>query len=95
MEYTEKIHAQRLLKMLNKKDPCLCCPASKFFGTHGEGNWGEYQWWEPKWDKDPCGVCWVFIEGKPREGRHCPCAYFAKKDALKLTWLALEEKGYL
>ncbi|HEA67734.1 MAG TPA: hypothetical protein ENI07_13050 [Desulfobacterales bacterium] len=26
-KYTEKIHAQRLLKMLKKKEPCGCCPA--------------------------------------------------------------------
>ena len=31
--YTEKVHAQRLLKMLKRKDPCGCCPAAKSFDS--------------------------------------------------------------
>ena len=32
MKYTEKIHAKRLLGMLEKKDPCACC--ASFLGLY-------------------------------------------------------------
>ena len=35
MKYTENVHAKRLLGMLNKKNPCVRCPASKYYNRYG------------------------------------------------------------
>ena len=55
--------------------------------------------------KDPCGtcpvsgdiseVCPVCARFVNNTSRWCPCNQFGKKEAIKRTWLALEEKGYL
>ena len=90
-KYTEKIHAQRLLKMLNKKDPCGWCPAHGRFGQfYIAGSPSEM--WEIDDGPDPCRVCRRFVS-RLRSG--CPCNYFGKKEAIKRTWLALERKGYI
>ena len=91
MKYTEKIHAKRLLGMLNKKNPCLCCPA----GYKYRSNTQEYTtWWELGADPQFCLVCECFI-GMDSDSRCCPCDFFGEHEAIKRTWLALEEKGYL
>jgi len=88
MKYTEKIHAKRLLGMLNKKDPCTCCPAGKYYG----GNIFD----DMDWDNNQCETCRLFIdEGGALDFWECPCEGLGKQEAIKQTWLALEEKGYL
>ena len=88
MKYTEKIHATRLLGMLNKKNPCMCCPTLPFYGV------GD-RWVNCRilWDGSACGVCHAFIGGI-EEGFACPCD-IGKQEAIKRTWLALEAKGYI
>ena len=88
MKYTEKIHAKRLLGMLNKKDPCMCCPGAWHYKVNGfwiidgcvNGN-------------GICEICFSFIGCKV--SRLCPCHKLGEKKAIKRTWLALEEKGYI
>lgn len=84
MKYTEKIHAKRLLGMLKKKEPCLCCPAQLFYRK----NTGEFI---AKPQKSCCRICRIFVELE----RGCPCLQLGDEEAIKLTWLALEKKGYL
>ena len=82
-EYTEKINAARLLKMLNKKDPCAHCPAAPRF----DGAESPLQW-----KNDACEVCRGFLD---YDNFYCPCYFLGKEEAIKRAWLALEEKGYL
>jgi len=92
MEYTEKIHAERLLKMLERKNPCAYCPAGKDFEPRDFSEWGL--------DKYECGsirksyvadICIRFVNGE----EICPCLAWGKKEAIKRTWIVLEEKGYI
>lgn len=88
-EYTEKVHAVRLLKMLEHKNPCAYCPPN-----HRSNQMGEP---EPYWTDSkthPCIVCTSFV-GISDAPESCPCYYFGPQEAIKRTWLALEEKGYL
>ena len=48
-EYTEKIHAKRLLKMLEKKNPCMCCPAAKGYNGNNYPN--------VMWENTACIIC--------------------------------------
>ena len=92
MEYTEKIHAERLIKILNKKGTCNKCPATKRFRTIGA-----------RPSLEACFVCMKFIGMKfKKEERmkmfspnHCPCIKYGEKLAIKKSWLALEKNGYL
>ena len=93
MEYTEQIHAEGLLEIFSQKLPYCNCPASAMRKRYGFGlfdKWdGEVQYLiEPQ-----CDVCWDFIVGQ-RWGV-CPCYNGNQARAAKLTWLALESKGYL
>ena len=92
-QYTERIHATRLLGMLNKKDPCMCCPAGHRYkvGTQDRMSWHD-DWRYSQ--QDYCSVCCEFV-GCPVASRKCPCDNFGEKEAIKQTWLALEAKGYL
>jgi hypothetical protein len=42
--------------------------------------------------KQPCKICNRFIG---LEGIRCPCTRLGPHEARKLTWIALDEKGYL
>jgi len=87
MKYTEKIHATRLLGMLNKKDPCLCCPKYKYYDpVHSDIIIDDCH------SKAACRVCREFVGIC---AGICPCPTWGKAEAIKRTWLALEEKGYL
>jgi len=93
-QYTERIHATRLLGMLNKKDPCICCPQDKYYDAqcfHG------YMPWQKNGDEgeSACKICMSFIGVMPNESKWCPCNILGRTEAIKLTWLALEAKGYL
>ena len=93
MKYTEQIHAEGLLEIFSQKLPCLRCPSSVMRKRYDFGLLD-------KWDGESfspmnaphCDVCWDFIGGQ-RWGA-CPCFNFEAR-AAKLTWLALEAKGYL
>lgn len=67
----EKIHANALLELLNKKNPCSYCPYD-----------GGIQ---------RCHRCAKFLNA----AFGCPCHILGKKEAIKRTWIALEEKGYI
>ena len=45
-------------------------------------------WWSQ--DGKTCTVCQEFVGSNG-----CPCAHFGEQEAIKLTWIALEEKGYI
>ncbi len=90
MKYTEKVHAARLLKMLKKKDPCMCCPAQPYFRTGTSFDISSTEM-DATLSWGACKVCQDFIGIR----HDCPCCKFKKKEALKRTWLALEAKGYI
>ena len=89
--YTEKIHGARLLKMMKKKNPCLCCPATPYF----KDNLPSETMWRNSYilGEHPCDICKEFV-GLDNQYTDCPCNELGKK-AIKRTWIALEEKGYL
>jgi len=86
-EYTEKVHAGRLLKMLNNKNPCGCCPASSRFMPKNDC----------LFEGDVCAVCTSFLGLSLMTPKRvlCPCLRLSKKRAIELTLIKLEEKGYL
>jgi hypothetical protein len=89
MKYTEKVHAKRLLGMLSKKDPCLCCPAAPRYKVGVESGFAlELRF------QDKCPVCFGLL-GMERIIDSCPCLEFGKEESIKRTWIALEEKGYI
>ena len=81
-KYTEEHHAKLLLKMLESKDPCSSwsCPCAQ------DGGFCNDLIIYP---------CMEFIGLPITRGLTCPCAALGKETAIKLTWLALEAKGYL
>jgi len=94
MKYTEAEHAKNLLRMLEEPYPCDLCPA------------GFKRPFAPK--DECCRVCQEFIGMWTTQtsvfplreiyfGRFapCPCKYYGEREAIKRTWLALEEKGYI
>ena len=87
--YTEEIHAERTMKMFEKKDPCMCCPAAPYFN----GGNTPSRMWDESYEFSPCKICTSFLGIKDRFT--CPCDYFGEKEAIECTLLVLEEKGYL
>ena len=89
MEYTEKIHAERLLQMLEKRDPCTCCPIGIMFMC---GHGGIEIIADDS--KSACLICRNFVGVT---NNSCPCGFFDLDgdDVIKQTWLALEENGYI
>jgi len=93
MKYTEKIHAKRLLGMLNKKNPCLCCPQERHYGINEHND--DMPWQEDGDGDDACHICMEFVNTKQTDWKWCPCLILGEKEAIKRTWIALEEKGYI
>ncbi len=95
-KYTEKIHAERLLKMLNRKNPCGHCPAAKRYNS----NDGPEALWSLS--VDPCKICSDFLGLESledpdlwTENSNCPCNRLDPEEAIALTRKALKKKGYL
>ena len=82
MKYTEEQHAQHLLCMLERPDPCNCCPGALYLSRKINPENGA------------CKICWNFL-GKEEERGHCPCTRLGEARAIKETWIALEKKGYI
>lgn len=85
-EYTIAIHVSRLKKMLKQNNPCGLCPVGRKFKYDPLDileRWGGY---EPGIISKPCWVCMDFVKAG-----ECPCTYFGKSEALKLTHLAIEK----
>jgi len=89
MKYNEKFHAERLLKMLERRNLCLSCPTLKgFIGSETLECAKE----NGVVSQETCIICRGFIN---LTGSNCPCRALGSKEAAKRTWLALERKGYL
>jgi hypothetical protein len=93
--YTERIHAQRLIRALEKKDACNRCPKA----PHYNPNTLKLSPWEESiytpMEEDPgCAVCQGFV-GLNSEIDDCPCFELGSYLAVKRSWIALEEKGYI
>lgn len=89
-EYTEAIHAERVQKMLEKKDPCACCPAAPYFKNDILSD----SMWE---GGAACEICCSFLgyNYPPDNDDACPCYFLGSEEAIKRTWIALEAKGYV
>lgn len=72
-------HVNKLLIMLESDNPCL----SKNCPANQDYNF-HYS----------CTTCLDFLDIYDRKV-NCPCHELGKNEAIKLTWLKLEEKGYL
>ena len=88
-KYTEKIHAERVIKVLENKNTCKMCPRDRMRGNMGN-------MWNTSLE-DACLMCVSFIGLPYREfsTERCPCNALPKSEVFKRTWLALEEKGYI
>ena len=98
--YDEKEHAKCLLKILEKNNPCSHCQL---------GYANDYNLWKidsySECELIPfyvhcCSICHVFINMDKITGEEfaidkCPCYVLGKAEAIKRTWIALEEKGYI
>lgn len=91
--YDEKYHAEALLEILEMKDTCNLCP---MLHSH-KGEYKKLLKAQPnyfsvmsKLEEKGCKVCTSFVGSKI-----CPCGYFGHKEAIKRTWIALDEKGYI
>ena len=108
MKYTEQIHAEGLLEIFSQNLPCLRCPSAvmrKRYGMSWFDKWdGEslrmnggdpygLKHTDSPMNAPQCDVCWDFIGGQRWDV--CPCYNGNQQRAAKLTWLALESKGYL
>jgi len=99
--YTKKKHAEHLVKLLESPYPCERCVAtcghdnSKFNLLRSVN-----ELWQMGNDRKVCMVCLEFIGHDPNNrfklnGPFCPCHMMGAEKAAKVSWLALEEKGYL
>jgi len=100
-KYTNDIHAKRLIDILEEEDTCAYCPATDNYNGHRRAGeiWSE--------DSDPCRICQEFVgmkiefiyfigsEDYGKARAKCPCKNLGKEEAVKRTWLALEERGYV
>ena len=85
-EITKDDHAKRLIEILELNGTCNKCPYL-FFITCSEVEAG-------------CNMCRTFIGlstlQELRSGlSRCPCHVLKPNETFKLSWLALEEGGYL
>ena len=94
--YTEKIHAKRLLLLLEKRDPCGCCPKRAGSMDFSMGD-ALYPTDDSIFSKKICKICAAFVSAAFVSSTfyRCPCCILGPKEAVKRSWIALEEGGYL
>jgi hypothetical protein len=79
--YTEAVHARRLIRMLKKDNLVHRCPALRNFADPAcEGINHNY-----------CHVCRKFVD----INNGCPCLVFGEKEAIRRTEDALKRKRYM
>jgi hypothetical protein len=90
-EYTEKIHAERLIKTLERKPHNYGgCPAAH----ECDGTYKVSRRWLKK--PAPCKICMGFIGLDINKAEsECPCSELGDVEAFKRSWITLEEKGYV
>lgn len=97
MEYTEKEHAENLLDMLEYENPCDRCPIDDEEVYFFVGDEEVYFFASIP----VCVICRSFIgiqgiiHNDTPACKKCPCYVLGEKEAIKRTWIALEEKGYI
>ena len=93
--YSENDHAEALLIILESPQICTRCPRDEYIDKYYSGFWGEafnYSYEDrSEWKYQACELCRSFL-GTKLNG--CPC-YALKANAIHLTWITLEEKGYI
>lgn len=84
IEYTiKREHVKNLLILLEMEHPCRYCPATMF------------PTYNPISDlKLICKICREFV-GLDGSIPICPCIDLGQKEAIKRTWIALDEGGFL
>lgn len=93
-EYTEKLHASRLIAMLKKPEPCLYCPAP--YGYRQKSGRFILSDKDYVFNQPPhCGVCQKFVGVHALNSDDCPCIVLGREEAIRRTWQVLEEKGYI
>lgn len=89
--YNEKYHAEALIDILEMGNTCAKCPL-----LHGHK--GKFRIYLQSLfifisivkEREACRVCRNFVNAE-----NCPCCDLGEKEAIKRTWIALEEKGYI
>jgi hypothetical protein len=80
--YTEKIHARKLIEILEKEDTCNKCL-------------GATEKWIINDNNHPCDICRSFIGLTEQPGKMCPCISLGKEKAIEITYEVLKSKGYV
>ena len=93
-KYSEKIHRERLKKMLKRKDPCGLCPAAKYYdsnrGSSG-GLWKTVTSLGRRIGPSPCRVCLDFVDLQAIGiNMGCPCGILGRDKALATTYKKME-----
>lgn len=85
MIYTEEIHATNLLNLLQRKFISDICATDYMAARYKEKL-------TLSDTNKCCKICNNFIG---LQGTKCPCTRLGPPETRKLTWIALDEKGYL
>ena len=93
-KYTRKIHAEYLIKILERSDTCNLCPFSEW----KEENQYNYLTCHSSTTKAKKGqeyICRSFINVAGSQNNVCPCRILGPEEAAKRSWIALEKWGYI
>ena len=77
--YHKNVHAKRLIEVLEEDNICYRCPAIK-------------NGCPTVYSNNVCMVCREFVNLKICE---CPCKGLGSEEAVKRSWIALEEGEYI
>jgi len=100
-KYTKDDHAKRIIKLLESPKACFKCPGQTTFGPNlyvaprsiPSTITDEEEIPVSILPREVCLVCRTFVGLLFTD--NCPCNALGKEEAVKRTWLALEEKGYI